>query len=102
VYTTGMNATLPDIADMTDDAKRRLLKALIYDLAGTEGKVVDVGGTESLYVYTPPPNARERAQKAIRERTPEYQAELDRRAATPEDSVGVEEWLRMHRGPMSE
>jgi hypothetical protein len=98
-----MNATLPNIADMTDDAKRRLLAMLVRDLVGTTGKSLEVTDPlGDMFVYTVPFNAKERAREAIRNRTPEYQAELDCRSSTPEDSVGVEEWLRMHRVPMSE
>ena len=48
-----------------------------------------------LHLYRPVPNARELAEESFLNETPEERAEMERRAATPEDSVSFEAMMRI-------
>jgi hypothetical protein len=86
---------LPAIDTLSVEAKRQLLAMLARDLSAASGEplsVRDEAGGE-VVVYVVPPDARARAEQAMREATPERLAELHRRAATPDDSFSLEEAL---------
>jgi hypothetical protein len=94
-------ANLPAIDGLSTEAKRQLLAKLARDLMAPSGEplsVRDEAGGEVM-VYVVPPDAR--AERAMREASPERLAELQRRAETPEDSFSHEEALRLAR-PASE
>jgi hypothetical protein len=85
---------LPAIDALSVEAKRQLLAKLARDLLATSTaplSVEDAAG--EVVIYTVPPDARARAERAMREADPARLAELRRRAATPEKSFSVEEVL---------
>lgn len=89
-------ADLPATDHLSPDAKKQLLARLARELAGGSGaplSVTDASGEVRVRVV--PADARARAERALREATPEYLAELQRRAATPEDSMSHEEALNL-------
>jgi hypothetical protein len=88
-------ANLPAIESLSTEAKRQLLARLARDLMAASGEplsVRDEAGSE-IHVYRVPPDARARAERAMREASPERLAELQRRAETPDDSFSMEEAL---------
>jgi hypothetical protein len=88
-------ANLPAIDTLSVEAKRQLLAKLARDLLATSGAPLSVhDGAGEVVVYVVPPDARARAERAMREASPERLAELRRRAATPENSISVEEVLK--------
>jgi hypothetical protein len=90
-------ADLPQLNTLTPEAKRALLGALLVDLSASADKLgpVEADGRR-FYIYTPPPDAREMAERAMRECPPEYRAELQRRAAESDSQLmSVEEVLRI-------
>ena len=87
---------LPKLDAMTPEVKRALLRALLLDLAPTDGFLNGLDfGDRSVYVYTPPPNARENAERFIREADPAYLDELHRRAAEDSEVMSLEEVLAL-------
>ena len=76
-------------------AKRELLDALLADF-GAQG-VLQLDRPEGPeYIYRAPPNAKELAEEAARNATPEELAELDRRANAPDSEyMSFEEVLRI-------
>src|SRR5438093_5379812 len=98
---TMSTANLPAIDGLSTEAKRQLLAKLARDLTAASGEPLSVrdetGG--EVVVYVVPPDARERAERAMREASPEYLAELQRRAATPEQSMSLEEVLQLGKSP---
>src|SRR5690242_8440950 len=97
-------ADLPPVSHLSVDAKRKLLAVLAHDLfatAGGEGTtVLDVGG--GVLIYHEPAVARARAERAMREATPERLAELDRRIAALDQTFSLEEALNLPEGPEAE
>jgi hypothetical protein len=94
-------ANLPAIDGLSTEAKRQLLARLARDLMSASGEplsVRDEAGGEVM-VYVVPPDARERAERAMREASPERLAELQRRAETPDDSFSLEEALGLRGNP---
>lgn len=93
-------ANLPSISDLSAEQKRALLAALARDLMGTRGGPLSVHDPAGdVVIYMPPSDARERAERAMRERTPEQLAELQRRAADPDNSFSAEEALQLTDEP---
>ena len=93
-------ADLPVTDTLSVEAKRQLLARLARELLPATGgplSVRDAAG--EVVVYAVPPDARARAERAIREASPEYLAELRRRAATPEQSMSLEEVLQLGKAP---
>ncbi len=92
--------TVENVRGLPAETKRQLLAMLARDLLPASGaalSVTDAGG--EVVVYAIPADARARAERAMREASPEYLAELQRRAATPEDSFSVEEALGLPDSP---
>lgn len=77
-------ADLPPLSAMTPEAKRKLLGALILDLAESGGSrmPIEIDGRRCL-IYVPPPNAREDAERFLAALSPEYLAEVRRQATDP-------------------
>jgi hypothetical protein len=92
---------LPAIDGLSTEAKRQLLALLARDLLASSVAPLSVadGAGGEIVVYTVPPDARARAERAMREATPERLAELRRRAATPDNSFSLEEVLRLPDTP---
>src|SRR5436189_96501 len=89
-----MVANSISLANMTEEAKRALLAALVRDLSVNTSKPLNVTDyMGEVYIYSAPISAKEMAEKAIREMTPEHKAELARRSSTPENSLSVAEML---------
>src|SRR5690349_21634649 len=88
-------ANLPSIDSLSVEAKRQLLAQLARDLVSPAGEPLSVRDETvgEVVVYVVPPDARARAERAMREAAPERLAELQRRAETPEDSFSLEEAL---------
>lgn len=91
-------ADVPKLDAMTTEAKRALLRALLLDLAPGDGGLgsIDVGDRQ-VYVYAPPANAREDAQKFLEQCSPEYLEELRRRAndTDPKNLMSLDEVLNL-------
>lgn len=86
--------TAESLCQLPTETKRQLLAALARDLLPPSGAAVTVNdGAGEVTVYVVPPDARARAERAMRAATPERIAELQRRAATPDNSFSVEEVL---------
>jgi hypothetical protein len=91
-------ANLPAIESLSTEAKRQLLARLARDLMAASGEPLSVeDAAGEVVVYTVPADARARAERAMREASPEFLAELRRRAETLEDSFSHEEALRLAR-----
>lgn len=88
-------ANLPAIDGLSTEAKRQLLALLARDLMAPSGEPLSVRDevVGEVVVYVVPPDARARAERAMREASPERLAELQLRAATPDDSFSLEEAL---------
>ena len=69
--------------------KRDLLLALAREMPAVGP--LDLG--DGIVLYRPVPNARQLAEESFRNETPEGRSE--RRAATPEDSVSVEQMMKL-------
>ena len=94
--------TVESVRGLPAETKRQLLAMLARDLLPTSGASLSVSDAAGeVVVYAVPADARARAERAMREATPERLAELQRRAATPENSFSVEELLKLAR-PASE
>ncbi len=77
------------------EAKRALLDALLAD-QGAHGVVHLQLPDGPVHIYRPPPNARELAEEAARNATPEELAEAVRRANAPDSEfMSFEEVLRI-------
>ena len=94
-------ANLPAIDSLSTEAKRQLLALLARDLTSPSGEPLSVRdeAVGEVTVYVVPPDARARAERAMREATPERLAELQRRAQTPDDSFSLEEALGSRDNP---
>jgi hypothetical protein len=93
--------TAESVRGLPTETKQQLLALLARDLLASSGaplSVRDEAGGE-IHVYRVPPDARARAERAMREASPEYLAELRRRAATPEQSMSLEEVLQIGKEP---
>jgi hypothetical protein len=93
-------ADLPPVSHLSVESKRKLLAVLARDLlASSPGPagVLDAGG--GVFVYQVPADARAKAEKAVREATPEQRAEYRRRIATRDQSISFEEALRLPPDP---
>ncbi len=89
---TMSTTNLPAIDTLSVEAKRQLLAKLARDLLSISGmplSVEDAAGEMMIYVV--PPDARARAERAMREASPERRAELRRRARRPK-TLSV--WMR--------
>jgi hypothetical protein len=85
-------ADLPATDHLSDDAKRRLLARLARELMSRSGAPVYLrDATGEVVVYVPAPDARARAERAMREATPERRAELDRRSAELDKTFTLEQ-----------
>ncbi len=94
--------TVENVRGLSPETKRQLLAMLARDLLTASGTPLSVtDATGEVVVYAIPADARARAERAMREATPERLAELRRRAATPENSFSHEEALKLAR-PASE
>lgn len=88
--------TAESVRELSTETKRQLLALLARDLMAASGAPVSVADAAGeLVVYSVPADARARAERAMRAASPEYLAELERRASTPEDSMSLEEVLRL-------
>lgn len=89
------SAELPAIDRLTPQAKRELLAMLARELLGKSLAPVSIEDeVGAMIVYAVPPDARARAEQAMRHADPRRVTELARRAATPERSLSLEEALR--------
>jgi hypothetical protein len=87
-------SNIPAITNLSPEAKRQLLALLARDLlAGRGGSLSVEDATGEMFVYAVPPDARARAERAMRDATPERLEELRCRAETPDDSFSLEEAL---------
>jgi hypothetical protein len=85
-------AELPATDHLSDDAKRRLLARLARELMSRSGATVSVtDAAGEVVVYTIPADARARAERAMREATPEQRAELDRRSTSLDKTFTLEQ-----------
>lgn len=89
-------ADLPQLDTLTPEAKRELLAILVRDLATDQsGSIAVSAGGEDYVLYRVPRNARENARRFTEQCSPEYLAELERRAANPGKLYTVDEILRV-------
>jgi hypothetical protein len=89
------SAELPTIDHLTPQAKRELLAMLAREFLSQSRAPVSIEDEAgAMIVYPVPPDARARAEQAMRNADPRRVSELARRAATPEQSVSLEEVLQ--------
>lgn len=93
--------TVENVRGLPAETKRQLLAMLARELMDASGAVSVADAAGEVVVYAIPADARARAERAMREATPAYLAELQLRAATPEKSFSHEEALKLAR-PASE
>jgi hypothetical protein len=90
-------ANLPQLDTLTPEAKRALLGALLVDLSTHEENLqpVEADGRR-FYIYSPPPDAREAAERFIAGCPPGHLDESRQRAADPPERFvgmdGVVKW----------
>ncbi len=92
-------AELPATDHLSTDAKKQLLLRIARELMDPSGAMSAADAAGEVVVYVVPTDAQARAERAMREATPECLAELQRRAATPEDSFSHEEALSLASEP---
>jgi hypothetical protein len=91
---------LPAITHLPPEAKRQLLALLARDLLAERSSSLSVqDAAGEVFVYAVPPDARARAESAMRDADPARLAELRRRAATPERSISLEEAMGLPDSP---
>jgi hypothetical protein len=89
------SAELPAISHLTPQAKRELLAVLARELLNQSRAPVSIEDEAgAMIVYAVPPDARARAEQALRTVDPRRISELARRSATPERSLSLEEVLQ--------
>jgi hypothetical protein len=91
---TAVEPTAEAVLKLPLAKQRAILDALLIGL-GAHGFAELELPDGPLHFYRPVPNARELAEESFRNETPEERAELERRAATPEDSVSFEKMMRI-------
>jgi hypothetical protein len=92
--------TAESVRGLPTEAKQQLLALLARDLLASSCAPISVhDAAGEVVVYVVPPDARARAERAMREATPTRLAELRHRAATPENSFSVEEVLESVDSP---
>jgi hypothetical protein len=84
-----------DVLKLPTADKRALLVALARELLPGGGPLVLDG---DISVYRPVPNARALSAQDYRNATPEYLAELQRRAASPHQWVSADELVKFVGG----
>lgn len=89
-------AELPATDHLSVEAKKLLLLRLARDLMGASGTPVSMRDPAGeVVVYRVPPDARARAERAMREATAEQRAELDRRSTELGKTFTLEEAKRL-------
>jgi len=82
------------IDQMTDDAKRGLLVALVRDLSRAMREPLRIPDSQGdLFIHSIPADSRELAESAKKAASPEYMERLRQAAATPEQSLEVDDFL---------
>jgi hypothetical protein len=89
-------ANLPEITQLSSEEKRQLFAILARDLLHPgRGPLTVEDATGELLLYEVPAESRALAERALREADPTYLAELLERAATTEQSLSLEEAIRL-------